>query len=106
MSDALQWISLVCLLLVAGGVSSFLVQRIKGSGWSSRTKYVLSIALSIATGTAGLWLAGDVLGLVSQWGNLTAAQVFAFLSADYVASTGFYEIWFKRRAAKSETLRR
>ena len=90
-----EMITLAAMLLASGGVASFLVQKLKRAAWSSRTKYVLALALSAAVGLATSWLAGDVLGLIAAWGDLTAAQVFAFLGAVYATATGFYELWFK-----------
>lgn len=98
----LEIITLVAMLLVSGGVASYLVQKIKRASWSSRTKYALALALSAAVGLATAWLAGDVLSLWTQWGSLTAAQVLAVLGAVYATATGFYELWFKGRVAARE----
>ncbi len=91
-------IGLVAMLLVSGGVATYLVQWIKRADWPSRWKWALSIAVSTAFGLANAWLSGDVLGLVSAWGDLTAAQAFAFIGAVYATSTGFYETVVKPRA--------
>jgi hypothetical protein len=99
--NIVEAITLVAMILLAGGVASRLVEFIKGSGWSARAKWILSVALSIAVGLATSWLAGDVLGLVSTWGTLTAAQVFAFIGAVYATANGFYVLWFKPRASKA-----
>ena len=93
-------ISLVAMILVAGGVSSRLVELIKGAAWSARAKWALSVALSAAVGLATAWLAGDVLGLVAGWGSLTAVDVFAFMGAVYATANGFYVLWFKPQARK------
>ena len=42
-----------------------------------------------------------MLGLVSAWGSLTAAQVFAFIGAVYATANGFYVLWFKPRASRA-----
>ncbi len=88
-------VTLIAMLLVSGGVASFLVQKVKKASWSSRVKYAVAVAFSVAVGLATAWLGGDVLGIISSWGELTAADVFAFLGAVYASSTGFYEVWFK-----------
>lgn len=93
--NAFQIVSLIALLLVSGGLASYLVTRLKRASWSSRAKYAASIALSAAFGLASAWLAGDVLGLLSSWGSLSAAEVFAFMGAVYATSTGFYELYVK-----------
>ena len=94
-------ITLVAMTLVAGGVSSRLVEGIKRAHWSARAKWLLAVVLSAAVGLATAWLAGDVLGLLSAWGSLTAAQVFACIGAVYTTASGFYVLWFKPRATKS-----
>lgn len=95
-----ELISLVAMILLAGGVSSRLVELIKGAAWSGRAKWLVSVALSIAVGLATSWLAGDVLGLIAGWGSLTAAETFAFLGAVYATANGFYALWFKPRASR------
>jgi len=94
-------ISLAAMILLAGGVSSRLVEWVKGAHWSPRAKWLLAVALSAAVGLATAWLAGDVLGLVSAWGSMSAAQVFAFIGAVYATANGFYVLWFKPRASRA-----
>lgn len=97
--SATEILTLAAMLLLSGGLASWLVQRLKRAHWSARRKYLLALALSAAVGLATAWLAGDVLGLVGSWGELTAAQVLAFLGGVYAAAGGFYALWFKPRAA-------
>ena len=99
--SATEILTLSAMLLASGGLSSWLVQLIKRASWSARSKYLLALALSAAVGLAAAWLAGDVLGLVSSWGELTAAQVLAFLGGVYAAASGFYALWFKPRSART-----
>lgn len=96
-------VSLVAMLLVSGGIASVLVEWIKRASWGSRPKYIVAVILSGAVGLATSWLAGDILGLVATWGELTAAQVFAFMGAVYATATGFYELWFKDYLANHAT---
>jgi len=102
--STIEIVSLIAMLLVAGGVSSRLVELIKRASWSSRAKWLLSVALSGAVGLAASWLAGDVLGLVAAWGSLTAVDVFAFMAAVYTAANGFYELYFKGRARRADSV--
>lgn len=92
-------VSLVAMVLVGGGVASYAVQYIKRASWSTRVKWFLSVAISIVFGLATVWLAGDVLGLISAWGELTAAEVFAVIAAVYAAASGFYALWVKPKSA-------
>jgi len=93
--SSIEIVSLIAMLLVSGGLATYLIQWVKRATWSSRPKWLVSIAVSAAFGVASSWLAGDVLGLVSAWGQLTAADVFAFITAVYATSTGFYELYVK-----------
>ena len=93
-----ELISLIAMLLCAGGVSSYLVQVIKREAWGPRVRWILSLVLSGAVGLATSWLAGDVLGLVASWGSLTAADVFAFMAATYASAAGFYALWLGPRS--------
>lgn len=93
-------VTLVAMLLVSGGAASVLAQWVKRESWGSRPKYIVALALSVAVGLAAAWLAGDVLGLVASWGELTAAQVVAFMGTVYATAVGFYELWFKNFTAK------
>lgn len=95
-------ISLIAMLLVSGGVASVLVQWIKRASWGSRPKWALSIVISAGFGLATAWLAGDVLGLLDSWGNLSAAEVFAFMGTVYATSTGFYELYVKPKTTAAK----
>ena len=93
--STVEVLSLVAMLLVSGGVATYIVQYIKRASWGSRPKWLLSIAVSAAFGLASAWLAGDVLGLLDAWGNLSGAEVFGFIAAVYATATGFYELYVK-----------
>lgn len=93
--STIEIVSLIAMLLVTGGVASYIVQLVKRAGLPSRAKWLASVAISAVFGLAVSWLAGDVLGLVSAWGQLTAADVFAFMAAVYASATGFYELYVK-----------
>ena len=95
-----QSLTLLATLLVSGGFASYLVEKIKRSAWSARSRYLLALALSAGVGLAGAWLAGDVLGLLSAWGALSASQVLAFCGGVYASAHGFYVLYFRSRAAR------
>ena len=94
-------ITLVAMTLVAGGVSSRLVEGIKRAHWSARAKWLLAVVLSAAVGLATAWLARDVLGLPSAWASLPAPQVSALIGAVYTTARGFHLLWLQPRATKS-----
>ena len=93
--STIEIISLIAMLLVTGGLASYLVQIVKRVGLSSRVKWLVSVAISAVFGLAVSWLAGDVLGLGAAWGELTAADVFAFMAAVYLSANGFYVLYVK-----------
>ncbi len=98
--STIEIIGLVAMLLVSGGVATYLVQWVKGTRTlSSRAKWFASIAISVLVGLATSWIAGDVLGLIDKWGSLTAADVFAWIGSVYAVAVGFYEAWVKPRTA-------
>ena len=101
--SAVEIISLVAMLLVTGGVAAYVVQWVKRASWGSRPKWAVSVAVSAVFGLASSWLAGDVLGLIDAWGDLTAVDVFAYLTATYATATGFYELWVKPRVTDPPT---
>lgn len=94
-------VTLLAMLIVAGPLASMLIQWIKRSGWSDGWKAALAWAVSFAVGLGGAWLAGDVLGLVAKWGELTAADVMAFGGAVWTGASAFFYLYFqpKQRAA-------
>lgn len=96
--STVEIISLIAMLLVTGGVAAYVVQWVKRASWGSRPKWAVSVVVSAVFGLATSWLAGDVLGLVDAWGDLTAAEVFAFITAVYASSTGFYELYVKPKS--------
>ena len=91
-------VSLIAMVLVSGGLATYLVQIVKRVGLSSRAKWCVSVAISAVFGLATSWLAGDVLGLVTAWGDLGAAEVFAVMSATYLSANGFYLLYIKPKA--------
>lgn len=98
--STIELISLIAMLVVAGGISSKLVQLIKRSTWDKRVTWALSITLSGAVGLATAWLGGDVLGLIDSWGSLTATQAVGFMAAVYATAEAFYALHFRGAAAR------
>jgi hypothetical protein len=91
-------VTLVALLLVGGPLASWLIQLLKRAGWPDGIKALLAYAVSFAVGLAGAWLAGDILGLVSSWGQLTAVEVIAAGTVVWTGATAFfYAVWQPRQ---------
>jgi hypothetical protein len=88
------------MLLVGGPLASWLIQWLKRAGWPDGRKALFAWAVSFVVGLAGAWLAGDILGLVSQWGELTAVDVIAAGTVVWTGATGFFYLYWqpKQRA--------
>lgn len=97
-------VTLVAMLLVAGPLASFIIQQIKRRAWTDATKALLAWAVSIAVGLAGAWLAGDILGLIGKWGELTAADLIAAGTVVWTGATGFFYAVYQPRQNKPTSL--
>ncbi len=83
-------VGLIAMVIASGGFASLLTELLGRPGWSPRLKWLTSVACAALFGLATMWLSGDVIGLTDKWGNLTAADVAAFLSATYAAASTWY----------------
>lgn len=88
-------IMLVALVLTAGWFGAFITQAIKRPNWPSSVKLALALVVSALVGIATAYIAGDVFGLIAQWGQLTAADVLAFGAVVYAAASTWYRFYFK-----------
>lgn len=94
-------VTLLAMLFVAGPLASWIIQVIKRCGWSDRRKAALAWVVSFCVGAAGAWLGGDILGLITSWGALTAAGVLAVGTVVWTGATAFFYAFYqpKQRAA-------
>lgn len=96
-------VTLVALLLVGGPLASWLIQWAKKSKWPDWFKAGLAYVVSFAVGLAGAWLAGDILGLVAKWGELTAVDLIAAGTVVWTGATGFFYLyWQPRQRAEAQ----
>ncbi len=93
-----QIITLIALILVSGGLTTFIFERLKkwaplNDGLRSILAYILSAAVALA----GSWVAGDALHVIGSWraGTLDAWQLFAYINGIAAASTALYNAWYK-----------
>ncbi|MBN1460075.1 MAG: hypothetical protein JXA57_11085 [Armatimonadetes bacterium] len=96
--DATEIITLVCLILVTGGVTTFVFEVIKkwlpaNDGLRSLAAWAVSVVLALA----GTWLAGDVLGILGKWrdGSLTAQDLFLYGNGVAVAANILFQTYYK-----------
>jgi len=90
-----ELVLLIALVLTAGWFGAFITQAIKRPSWPSSVKLVLALVVSVFVGVASAYIAGDVFGLIAQWGQLTAADVMAFAAIVYTAASVWYHKYFK-----------
>jgi len=96
--SATEIITLVCLILVTGAVTTFVFEAIKrwlpaNDGLRSLAAWAFSILLALA----GTWLAGDVLGILGKWrdGSLSAQDLFLYGNGVAVAANILYQTYYK-----------
>jgi hypothetical protein len=95
---ASQVITLIALILVSGGVTTFLFEKLKA--WfptNDALRSALAYILAAVVALAGSWVAGDVLGVIGSWraGTLDAWQLFAYINGIAAASTALYNAYYK-----------
>lgn len=96
-----EFVTLVAMVLVSGGVTAALFQCLKRYvPESNNLRRLAAWALSIVIALAGCWLAGDVWGLIGTWrdGTLTAATVFTFGTGVWAAAEGLFRLWYRENA--------
>lgn len=89
---------LIAMLLVSAGVASMLFQLVKKYiPESNGLRRIVAWFLALLIALAESYLAGDVLHLIGSWsaGTLTGEVVFAYATAIWGASEGFYRLWYK-----------
>ena len=96
--DPTEIVTLVCLILVTGAVTTFVFELIKkklpaNDGVRSLAAWAFSVVLALA----GTWLAGDVFGILGMWhdGSLTAQDLFLYGNGVAVAANIIYQSYYK-----------
>ncbi|NLE22206.1 MAG: hypothetical protein GX624_05440 [Actinobacteria bacterium] len=92
-----QVASLVAALLVSGPVASVLVQAVKFVAPTRPLRLALAVGVSLAVGVAQAWIAG---ALPHSGSDLTPEAALAATTAVFVGATGFYRLYFRRKAAR------
>ncbi|MDD5708842.1 MAG: hypothetical protein PHR35_23245 [Kiritimatiellae bacterium] len=95
--STLEIISLVAIILISGGFSSVVVELIKRAKALPKWAVLCLVAfVSALVGLAAMWATGAGLDLVSKWGDLTAQDVWLYLSGVYASALAFYETIIRR----------
>lgn len=95
MSGWQEGLSLAAALVLSGFFTTVIVQVLKNAKWPSWLKAALSVVVSILVGAAQVWVSGDLLGLIPEWGEWSSAQVISVVVAAWVGATAYYKLWFK-----------
>ena len=92
--STLEIINLIAAIIVAAPLSIVIAQALKRSSWPGGVKAVLALAVCLGVGIAQTWIAGDLLGLIRSWGELTAADVIAWAGVVWAAAQIEYHAFF------------
>lgn len=88
-------VTLIAAALVSAPVASLIAQLIRRASWPPWAAFAVVTVVCYAAGVATTWIAGDLLGIIDAWGELTAAQVIAYCAAVHVTAVIWYESYFK-----------
>ena len=91
----LELINLVAAVLAGGFLTFLATQLVKQASWPKVVKLALSLVMAALVGLATAWLSGDVLSIVEQWGDLSAAEVLTFATLIWTTATIWYKVVFK-----------
>jgi hypothetical protein len=98
-------VTFICIVITAFA-AVYAVQWVKkAKDWTDRTKWWVSLAVAAAFALASSWLAGDVLGLFSGWGDLKAVDLYAYCVSVYLIGKAFYHSYVKPKADSTTVLR-
>jgi len=92
--DVNEIINLLAAIILWAPLSVLLTQAIKRASWQDGVKAVIALICATVVGIAGTWVSGDLLGLIDDWGSLTAEQVIAYVGIVYAAATVWYKAYF------------
>lgn len=93
--SALDWITLVAMLITGGFLSFLATQLVKRSKWPAKVNLSISLVMALVFGLAAAWLSGDILVIVTGWGGLSVETVLAFAAFVWTSATVWYRIVFK-----------
>ena len=88
-------LTIIASILVWAPVASIMAQLVRRAGWPPWANFVVVTFICYGAGIANSWIAGDLLGLIQSFGDLTAAQVITYGAAVHVFAVGYYLAYFK-----------
>jgi hypothetical protein len=89
--SSLEWINLVCAIVISAPLASIVAQAIRRAAWSSGLTFCIVSLVCLAAGGAQTWVAGDLLGLIQGWGNLTVEKALAYWALIYASGQVIYK---------------
>jgi hypothetical protein len=89
--------NLAAALLVSGPAASALVQAVKSVAPTRSKRVFLAAGVSLAVGVAQAWIAG---ALPHAGQGITPESIVAGATAVFVGASGFYRLYFRRRARR------
>lgn len=100
----MNWIEIVNLVaaLLLGFILVPLIQWLKGCDWPAAAKQLLAVVICGLVGVAQVWVAGDILGLLPRFGEITAAEIVAIITTVYSGAQIFYHTYWKATATATK----
>ena len=92
--SSFEWINLACAIIISAPLAMVIAQALKRASWPGGVKAALAGAVCLAVGVAQTWIAGDLLGLITSWGSLTAAELMIWAGAVWAAAQLEYHAFF------------
>ncbi len=87
-------VNLAVAVVLWAPLSVLLTQLIKRVTWSDGAKAAVAVACAAVVGVAGSWVSGDLLGLTTTWGALTATDLIAYAGIVYASASLWYQTYF------------
>ena len=96
--STVEVINLVAVFILSGFVSMIVVNVLKAAAWAGWVKMIFTLIVCGLVGTGQAWVSGDILGLVENWGAVTAQEILMVGGVAFAGATAFYQLHFRHSA--------
>jgi hypothetical protein len=90
--------NLIALVALSAPATVVVAQAVKQAWMPSWLRAAVPIVVAALVGLASAWVSGDLLGLASRWGELTATEIVAVAGVVYAAAN----VWYHGLMARAE----
>jgi hypothetical protein len=88
-------VDLLVLALLGGFLTFLATQLVKQTSWPSWARLVLSWVMAGVFALATAWQAGDLLGVVNAWSEMTTEALVTLFVTYWTAATIWYKVVFQ-----------